>query len=141
VPVSAVRILVVDDFAAWRQSVRSMLQSYAELQIIGETGDGEAAVRQAAEMRPDLILLDVSLPRLNGIEAAKQIQKLLPTTAILFLSMNHHQEVVRTALNSGAHGYVLKADAQNELRPAIEAVLQGKKFVSSGVRLDKGEGR
>jgi len=133
VPVVAVRILVVDDFPPWRQSVRSLLTRHAELRIVGEVSDGLEAVQKAEELHPDLILLDIGLPSLNGIEAAKRIHRDASGAAILFLSQNHDADVVEAALSSGAKGYVLKADAGSELWPAIEAVLQGKQYLSSGI--------
>jgi DNA-binding NarL/FixJ family response regulator len=133
VPVAAVRVFVVDDSAPWRHSVRSMLRRHAELRLIGEVADGLEAVQKARELNPDLILLDIGLPHLNGIEAAKQICQVVPSAKIVFLTLNGDAEVVRGALNSGGKGYVLKADAGRELWPAIEAVLQGKQFVSSGL--------
>ena len=130
-----VRILVVDDFAPWRQSVRSLLKSHVELQFVGEVADGLEAVQKAEELHPDLVLLDIGLPGLNGIEAAKQIHQLAPATPILFLTLNSDPSLVRAALDSSANGYVLKADAGSELWPAIEAVLHGRPYVSSGVKL------
>jgi DNA-binding NarL/FixJ family response regulator len=131
VQVAPVRILVVDDFAPWRHSVRSILQRHAELQLVGEVADGLEAVQKAEELQPDLILLDIGLPTLDGIEAAKQIRQLVPGTKILFLTLNSDADVVRAALDTGAKGYVLKADAGSELWPAIEAALRSDQFVSS----------
>ncbi|HYA96142.1 MAG TPA: response regulator transcription factor [Terriglobales bacterium] len=132
-PVTRFRILVVDDFAPWRHSVRSMLQGHLELELVGEVADGLEAVQKAEELHPDLILLDIGLPHLNGIEAARQIRQSAPDTAILFLTMNSDADLVRAALDTSAKGYVLKADAGSELWPAIEAVLQGKHYVSMGL--------
>jgi len=133
VPVARFRILVVDDFAPWRHSVRSMLQGHLELELVGEVADGLEAVQKAEELHPDLILLDIGLPHLNGIEAARQIRQSAPDTAILFLTMNSDADLVHAALDSHANGYVLKADAGCELLPAIQAVLRGKRYVSGGV--------
>ena len=110
-PLAPVRILVVDDFAPWRRSVRSLLKTHAELQVVGEGADGLEAVQKASELKPDLILLDIGLPGLNGIEAAKQIRQLVPDTRILFVTLNSDPDVARAALDTGAKGYVLKADA------------------------------
>ena len=131
--VAPVRVLVVDDFAPWRRSVRSMLKRYAELQVVGEAADGLAAIQRASRLSPDLILLDIGLPNLSGIQAAKQIRHVVPGTRIIFVTQNSDRDVVQAALGTGAKGYVLKPDSGSELRPAIEAVLQGKQFVSSGL--------
>ena len=131
-----VRILLVDDFEPFRRTVCSILRVHPELQVIAEAADGLAAVQKAEALRPDLILLDIGLPHLNGIEAAKQIHQILPTTTILFVTMNKDKESVQAALSNGAMGFLLKTDAEKELWPAIQAVLQGKRFVSSGVGLN-----
>jgi len=110
-----------------------MLNRHAELQVVGEVADGLEAFQKAKELRPHLILLDIGLPYLNGIEAAKQICQVVPDTKIIFLTLNRDPDVVRAALDNGAKGYVLKEDAGSELWPAIETVLQGKQYVSSGV--------
>jgi len=96
--------------------------------------DGSEAVRKAADLKPDLIVLDIGLPKLNGIEAARQIRQLSPSSKIVFLSQNHDLDVVRTALSTGALGYVHKRDFRSDLLPAIEAVLQGRQFVSSSIK-------
>jgi DNA-binding NarL/FixJ family response regulator len=132
--VSPVRVLVVDDFQPFRQFVSSTLQARPEWMVICEVADGLEAVQIAQEVKPDLILLDIGLPSLNGIKAAERIHQVVPGTKILFLSQNNDADVVRVALSDGARGYVLKTDAGNELWSAIEAVLQGKRFISSGLR-------
>ena len=101
--------------------------------MVCEVADGLAAVQKAEELKPDLILLDISLPSLNGIEAGRQIRKVAPNAKILFLSQESSEDVVREALSLGARGYVIKTQAGSELLPAVEAVLRGKKFVSKGV--------
>ncbi|HEX7288033.1 MAG TPA: response regulator [Candidatus Angelobacter sp.] len=128
---SLVRVLVVDDFEPFRRIVASMVQERPGLHLVGEAADGLEAVHQAQELRPDLILLDIALPGLNGIEAGRRIRKLLPACRILFVSQDSSVEVAQEALNLGAMGYVLKMDAGRELWPALEAVLQGRQFVSS----------
>jgi DNA-binding NarL/FixJ family response regulator len=127
-----VRILIVDDFQSWRHLVSTMLQERPEFQIIGEASDGLEAVRKTEELRPDLILLDVDLPKLNGVESARRICAIAPGPIILFVSENQSHTVVQEALRSGActRGYVVKTDAAEELLPALEAVIQGKRFVS-----------
>lgn len=132
-PASSIRVLVVEDYAAFRVFLVSTIQSRAELQVICEVADGSEAVQKARELQPELILLDIGLPGLNGIEAARQIRKLSPNSKILFVSENRHPDVVEEALRLGGLGYVVKSDAARDLLPAVEAVLQGKGFVSASV--------
>src|SRR6201993_4753535 len=99
------------------------------MRIVG-VSDGLKAVRKAQELQPDVILLDVGLPQINGIEIARRIRKLAPNSKILFLSQGIDLDVVRLALGEVGHGYVVKSDAEKELFAAVEAVMQGKKFVS-----------
>jgi DNA-binding NarL/FixJ family response regulator len=120
---------VVEDFAPWRHFVIAQLSEIHDMRIVGVVSDGLEAVLKAAELQPDLILLDVGLPKMNGIEAARRIRKVAPKSKILFLTQELDVDVARVALSEG-HGYVVKSDADNELITAVEAVLQGKKFVS-----------
>ena len=128
---SSVRILVVDDFEPWRRFVSSMLLKKPGLQIVGETLDGLTAVQRAVELKPDLILLDIGLPGLNGIEAARKIRNLVPESKIIFLTQESSAEVVQEALSLGARGYVVKTNARRGLLNTVEAVLSGKTFVKS----------
>jgi DNA-binding NarL/FixJ family response regulator len=130
---STVRALVVDDFQPFREIVCSMLGRITGLKIIGEASDGLEAVQKAEELTPDLILLDIGIPTLNGIEAAHRISKLVPRATVLFLSQENDADVVATALSNGARGYVLKLDADRELLPAVESVLRGQRYISMGV--------
>jgi len=130
-------ILVVDDFEPFRRLVFSILQQRTEFRVIGQATDGLEAVRKAEELQPDLVLLDIGLPKLNGIEAARSVRKFASHIKILFVSQQSSADLVREALGLGARGYVLKSHAGTELLPAIEAVLGGKYFVGSG--LDRGE--
>jgi DNA-binding NarL/FixJ family response regulator len=127
------RILIAEDYPAFRRFLVSMMQSKAELQVICEVADGSEAVQKARELQPDLILLDIGLPGLNGIEAARRIGSFSPNSKILFVSENHSADVIEEALHTGALGYVVKSDAAGDLFPAVEAVLQGKRFVSASV--------
>jgi DNA-binding NarL/FixJ family response regulator len=124
------RILVVDDFAPWRRFVIAKLGENQNLRIIGVVSDGLEAIQSAGELQPDLILLDIALPKINGIEAARRIRKVAPKSKIVFLSVAADLDVARIALTEGGHGYVVKSDADDELLAAVEAVLQGKRFVS-----------
>jgi DNA-binding NarL/FixJ family response regulator len=125
---------VAEDHKDWRNLVRLLLQVRPEWQIIFEASDGSEAVQKAKELTPDLVLLDIGLPKLNGIEAARQIRQLSPNSKIVFLSQENSIDVVQKALSTGAQGYVYKASAQSELLPTIEAVLRDIEFVSSILR-------
>jgi DNA-binding NarL/FixJ family response regulator len=128
---SSVRILLVDDYEDWRNQVRMLLHKREEWQVICEVSDGPEAVQKAQELRPDLIVLDIGLPKLNGIETARRIRQLSPNSKIVFLSTDNSLDVVKVALSAGAQGYVHKAHAQSDLLLAIDAALQGEQFVSS----------
>ena len=129
---SAVRILVVDDYELFRQFVVGLLGKRPELQVVGETADGLEALQRAVELRPDLILLDIGLPNLSGIEVARRVRTLVPHAKILFFSVESSPDIVQEALTAGALAYVHKQRA-SDLLPAIDAVLAGKRFVSSGL--------
>ena len=126
-------VLVVDDFEPFRRRVASILQQQPELRIIAEVSDGLEAVRKALDLQPDLILLDIGLPKLNGIEAARRIRELSSRSKVIFLSENRSWDIAQEALRTGAGGYVVKSNAARELLPAVEAVLKGKRFVSASL--------
>jgi len=128
---STIRGLVVEDFAPFRQFTRSTMGERADLQIIREVADGLEAVEKAEELEPDLILLDIGLPTLNGIEAARRIRKLAPEFKIIFLTQESSADVVQEALSLGAWGYVVKGRAAIDLSAAVEAVMLGEHFVVS----------
>lgn len=130
---STLRVLIVDDYEPSRRFIATKLQTIPQLRIVKEACDGAEAVQQAQELQPDLILLDIGLPTLNGIEAARRIRKVSPTSKILFVTENRSTDIAEEALNTGAVGYVVKSDAGSELLRAIEAVLQGKRFVSASL--------
>ena len=128
---SFIRVLVVEDSAPFRQFIHSTLAKRSDLQIICEVADGREAVQKAKVLKPDLILLDIGLPTLNGIEAARQIRKLAPESKIVFVSQESSADVVEEAFRLGALGYVAKTDAGSDLLPAVSAALRGERFASS----------
>ena len=128
------KILVVEDFDPFRQFVVLSLRRRPEFQLIYEASDGLEAVQRSEDLQPDLILLDVGLPRLGGIEAGRRIRKVSPDSKILYVSQELSAEVVQEALHLGALGYLLKADAGGELLPAVDAVLQGRHYLSRRLR-------
>ena len=128
---SSIRVLVVDDSEPFRRLVCSILQNKLEFRTIVEVSDGVKAIELAQAMQPDLIVLDIGLPKLNGIEAAGRIRELSPQSKILFVSQESSVEVVQTVLTLGASGYVVKMDAGSELLTAVHAVLRGERFVGN----------
>ena len=128
--ISLIRVLVVEDSEKFRNFICSTLRERPELRIVGEDTDGLQALQRADELQPDLILLDIGLPSLNGIEVARQVSKLSPRSKILFVSQEFSADVVREALGTGAHGFVVKIDAGSELLKGVSAVLRGDRFVS-----------
>jgi DNA-binding NarL/FixJ family response regulator len=127
------RVLVVEDHQTWRRHVTSALRETRRCEIVGEVGDGLDAVDAALRLQPDLILLDIGLPGLTGIEAARRILAGAPQAKILFLSEHRSREVAEAAIAAGGRGYVLKSDAGRELLPAVEAVLLEHRYVSAGL--------
>lgn len=130
-------VLVVEDFEPFRRFICSTLVQRSELEIVGEVADGLQAVEKAEELQPDLILLDIGLPTLNGIEAACRISRVAPAAKVLFVSQQHDPDVVTAALSNGAKGYVRKENAKTDLLPAVEAVLRGNRFVSRGLHTEE----
>lgn len=128
-PTTSVRILLVDDFEPFRRWVVSLLQQQPGMEIVGEAADGLEAVQKAVTLQPDLVLLDIGLPKLHGIEAARRIQKLSPKSKILFVSQEFSPELVKAALAAGASGYLAKIDAGSQLLNSVHAVLRGEVFV------------
>ena len=125
------RVLVVDDFEPWRRHIRSTLGESSRWRIVGEAVDGADAVEKAADLRPDLILLDVGLPMVNGIEAARRILAHDPNIKILFVSEHQSWEIAEAALCTGARGYICKSDSGRELSPAMDAIVEGRRFVAA----------
>ena len=125
------RVLVIDDYEPWRRHVRTVLEKTPHWQIVGEAADGFAAVQAADHLRPDLILIDVGMPLLNGIQAAQRIIASNPAARILFVTEQQSGCIAEAALQTGACGYIFKSDAARELLPAMDAVVAGRRFLSA----------
>jgi DNA-binding NarL/FixJ family response regulator len=128
------RLLVVDDHAVFRRVVCALLSKEPTLDVICQTASGEDAVKKAAELHPDLIILDIGLPGISGIEAARQIRQVSPTSRIIFLSQHDSIQMAREASKAGGRGYVSKIDASTELLTAIRSLDEGHFFVSQQLR-------
>ena len=135
-----IRILLADDHALIRSGIATLLQGNADFSIVGEAKDGEEAVQKAKELNPDVVVIDLSMPKLSGIEATKIIKKKYPNIRVLVLTMHENEEYVYQILKSGAGGYVLKSAGKEELSSAIRAVARGEKFFSPRVSQIMAEG-
>lgn len=124
VAMGTIRILVVDDFQQWRLLARSILERGPRFRVVGEASDGVEAIKKAATLLPDVVLLDIGLPRLNGIEAAAQMQRVSAASKIVFMSQESDPDIRNAVLAAGGQGFVLKSQAATELLPTIEAVLR-----------------
>ena len=129
----SLRILVVDDHAVVRRGVRSLLESHDGWEVCGEATTGRDAVEQSRRLRPDVVVMDLSLPELNGLDATRQILKDAPDTEVLVLTMHQSEELARDVLQAGARGYVLKSDADVNLISAVDSLRQHKPFLTSTV--------
>ena len=128
------RILLVDDYGPWRRFVLSTVNAASGLEIVGEAADGLKAIERGLELKPDLILLDIGLPNLSGVEVARRVGEILPDTKIIFLTQNSDKELMMQCLSNGGMGYVVKGDAGKELLLAIEAVMQGTRYISKRMK-------
>ena len=126
------RILLADDHAMVRRGLRHVLDAEPDLRVIAEAGDGRAAIEQALEQRPDLAILDVAMPRMTGLQAARELVARLPELRLLMLSMHDNEEYFFEALSAGASGYVLKSAADRDLVEACRAAMRGEPFVYPG---------
>jgi DNA-binding NarL/FixJ family response regulator len=122
------RVLIVDDHEVVRRGVRSLLQTQASCDICGEAVDGQEAVEKATQLKPDVIVMDVSMPNLNGLEATRQIRRILPHTEVLILSQHETAEMVQQAINAGALGYVVKSSIARDLLTALQKVGRHQAF-------------
>lgn len=128
-----IQILLVDDHTIFRAGVRVLLEMQPDFKVIGEAEDGTKALTLTRELRPDVVLMDIAMPGVDGLSAARQIKELAPLTKIILLTQHENKEYIRPALKIGAEGYVLKRAAADELVMAIRAVHQGKSFLDSNV--------
>jgi DNA-binding NarL/FixJ family response regulator len=127
------RIVIVEDRTLVREGLRLLVTSNEHYHIVGEAEDGHAAIKIAGEVQPDLILMDLSMPRMNGMDAIREIKKLCPATRILVLTVHDSEEFIVASLEAGADGYILKDASKAELMMAIKNVLEGKRFLSPGI--------
>jgi DNA-binding NarL/FixJ family response regulator len=123
-PSAHLRVLLADDFEPWRSHVRSFLQSNTEWEIVAETCDRLEAIHRTQTLYPDVVILDVSMPRLDGLQAARKIHQISPDCAIVFLTENSDEDVIEAALEAGAAGYVQKRELAAKLMPTLQAALQ-----------------
>lgn len=135
-----IRVLLADDHTLVRSGIATLLQSSKDIQIVGEAVDGEEAVRRTGELRPDVVVIDLSMPKLSGIEATKILKRKYPETNVLVLTMHENEEYVFQILKSGASGYVLKSAGKDELTAAIRAASKGEKFFSPRISQLMAEG-
>jgi DNA-binding NarL/FixJ family response regulator len=130
---AALRILIADDHEIVRKGLRAVLQAQPGWEVIGEAQDGRETIAKVKDLKPDVVVLDISMPSLNGLEATKQISKLNPQTKVLVLTMHESDPLIREVLDAGARGYLLKTDAGRDLVTAVEAVRRNKSFFTSRV--------
>jgi DNA-binding NarL/FixJ family response regulator len=130
---STIRIILVEDFLPYRTLISSLFAKTSDLQVVGEASNGTEAVEKTHQLMPDLVLIDIGLPELNGLEAARQIRSLNPSVKIVFLTEQADVDIVKEALALGAMGYVLKRRAETDLLAAVSEVFQGRRFVSTGL--------
>lgn len=130
---SRLRVLLADDHTLVRAGLRKLLESMAEIEVVGEAADGLALLQLAQELRPQLVLMDIAMPGLNGLEATARLARTLPDVRVIILSMHQNEEYVRQALRNGAAAYLLKDSAPLELDLALKAVLRGETYLSPAV--------
>ena len=130
---STVRILIADDHELIRRGLRALLEAQKGWEVCAEAADGRQAVEQARQTKPDVVVMDISMPELNGLEATRQIHKLISSAEILILTMHDSEQIVREVLEAGAHGYILKSDAGRDMVAGVESLCRHKPFFTSHV--------
>lgn len=130
---NVIRVLLVDDHTILREGIRSLLAEHEHLQVVGEASDGREAVEKVEELQPDVVLMDISMPELNGIQATKAIKERSPDTKILILTMHDEEGYIYPIFKAGASGYVVKRTATRELVSAVEAVMEGNTIMHPSV--------
>jgi DNA-binding NarL/FixJ family response regulator len=129
----SITIFLADDHAVLRDSLQFLLGAQADFTVVGVAGNGRDAVQQVAQLRPDVAVLDIAMPEMNGIEAARQIRQACPSTQVIILSMHRTPEHISQALQAGARGYLVKESASDEVIEAIRAVHAGKRYMSQSL--------
>jgi DNA-binding NarL/FixJ family response regulator len=129
-----IRILVVDDHPIVRQGLKTLLEGRSGWEVVGEASDGMEAIEKAGQLRPDVMVLDVTMPRMNGLEACRAIRRTSPELEILFVTQHDSPQMMREALDAGARGYVVKSNAARDLLEAVEAVSQHRQFTALNQR-------
>jgi len=130
---SNLRLLLADDHEIVRKGLRSVLEAQKDCEVVGEAADGRQAIALVKELNPDIVILDISMPLLNGLEATRQILKIRPQTKVLILTMHESDPLIRDVLDAGARGYILKTDAGRDLVTAVESLRRNKTFFTSRV--------
>jgi DNA-binding NarL/FixJ family response regulator len=131
------RVLVVDDHALLRKGIQTILGAWPEWQVVGEAGNGQEAVQLTKELLPDIVLMDISMPGMGGLEATRVIRRASPDTKVLLLTLHNSIELVETALRAGARGYLLKSDSEGELVRALRVVAENGVYISPGLEMDQ----
>ncbi len=127
------RIVITEDYTILREGLRALLSSSPDLEIVGEAEDGQAAIRLVEKLKPTLVLMDLSMPKMTGMDAIREIKRRSPRTKILVLTVHKAEEYIVAAFETGADGYALKDASQSELEVAVRSVLQGKRYISPGI--------